>query len=472
MEFAGLAIGVAGIAIAFKGVVDTVNLFDQIFEDNGSRALALKYQIERQRLHLWGDDFKVRDEKSPLRHEPAMTRRLIAGILAEIRANHGLAARYVKHHETEIPDEDAVTESDALQIESQLIKNTQKRRKEQKQRRRFRWATKDREKFQTLVLLLLTIGQDIEIEPQPHPYEFSTAYLLSLDQDKKQQRGERVWIETRSLDHPSNAKLEANLRDRIITLSVVLSIARSPEFCIPLCLGLSRLEDGLSVDLGIVYGWPAGTDSDRAPKSLRQLLTEIDMPLLEDRYIIALKLATAISLFHATTWLHRAFRGDKILFFEDTEGQLLIYQPYITGFEYARPTGGVSADARRTGDPSLDMYYHPEVPALGFNALREVYGLGVVLFEIAFWQPLSGIITASLGKQPGEMSLPEVKQFLLSSGSALGGQVGAAYRDAVMACVRSEFGKNVEEEAGGPNFARAFFINVIRVCKVQEEVRN
>ena len=52
-ETAGLIVGAAVIALAFKGVVDTANLFDQIIEtDKSSRALTLKYEIKHWRLDL------------------------------------------------------------------------------------------------------------------------------------------------------------------------------------------------------------------------------------------------------------------------------------------------------------------------------------------------------------------------------------------------------------------------------------
>ena len=49
--------GIAGIMLAFKGVLDTYNLFDLIISnDNGSRCLALFYNIERHKVVVLGDE--------------------------------------------------------------------------------------------------------------------------------------------------------------------------------------------------------------------------------------------------------------------------------------------------------------------------------------------------------------------------------------------------------------------------------
>ena len=39
------------------------------------------------------------------------------------------------------------------------------------------------------------------------------------------------------------------------------------------------------------------------------------------------------------------------------------------------------------GVPELDLYYHPEVTK-GWSKVKDIYSLGVVLIEIAFWRPL------------------------------------------------------------------------------------
>ena len=59
-EAAGLAIGIAGLLADFKGVVDSFVLIDAIVEvDNAERYPSLKYYIERRKLDVWSDHFKL-----------------------------------------------------------------------------------------------------------------------------------------------------------------------------------------------------------------------------------------------------------------------------------------------------------------------------------------------------------------------------------------------------------------------------
>ena len=87
-----------------------------------------------------------------------------------------------------------------------------------------------------------------------------------------------------------------------------------------------------------------------------------------------------------------------------------------------------------------------------------VYNLGVVLFENALWRPLE--TKFSRDKPTTGMSASERNSFLLDSVNILGGEVGAAYRDVIQACLSGDFGDGpLESEALLPP---AFRLKVVK----------
>ena len=507
VEPVSLSIGIAGILLAFKGVIDTVNLFDLIISrDNGSRHLALKYEIERHRTTLWGDEHRAEDEKtSPLLKESRSTRTLIAGILAEMRAAHELATKYVNRYDMD-HSAAAPHESDgSLTLGSGAAINMQIRRDARVQKSKFLWATKDKAKFLEIVSRLESLNDDLynlvrsdntealanalssyllpklqnslslaalqqadtTIDPllvlsaklkvlqnEPLGDVAEKARLLALGKDFTPDRDEShsartfgtmvlpehenvarpSWVEWKSvkMDSPDGNNKEIVLR--VKALATLLSAQKPTEFRIPHCAGLltkdSKATESASVEkFGFLYEWPTGPyDQTINPSTLLDMidLENADMPLLDQRFALAYSLASAISMFHATGWLHKAFRSDNILFFSQN-GTPCITSPYITGFEYARPEKQASLEVRPTGQPALDVYYHPDVPLKGFNRRRDIYSLGVVLFEIARWAPLSKDIPEMSGRALEDMTPVEIRRYIEDSIPALGSQMGSAY---------------------------------------------
>jgi hypothetical protein len=129
------------------------------------------------------------------------------------------------------------------------------------------------------------------------------------------------------------------------------------------------------------------------------------------------------------------FRGKT----QESEWSTSIRHPYITGFDYSRPESDTSVESRPTGNPYIDLYYHPDA-INGFTRKRDIYSFGVVLFEIAVWKPLR---TRFPKTHPGpleEMTLSQMKDCLLSSVDGLGFQTGVVYRDVVKRCLTGDFG--------------------------------
>ena len=541
VESVGATIGIAGILLAFKGVVDTINLFDLIVSrDNGSRHLALKYEIERHRTTLWGDAHRAEDEEnSPLLKESKSTRTLIAGILAEMRAAHELAAKYVNRYEMDQETASAASVDGSLALGSGAVTSVKVLRDAKVQKSKVLWATKHKAKFSEIVSRMESLNNDLnglvrsdntevlanalsgyilprlenslslvalqQSDTTLDPLLVLSARIKKLQSDPLDEVAEKAkvlilgnnffpnqgqtlegrtfgsflpdhdhdniarpsWAEWKKIQlDDTNAK---ELELRVKALATILAAPKPKEFRIPPCAGLlvsnsssNAKHNAPSKQFGFVYGWPNGAyDQTIDPRALSDMIASdtMEMPLLDERFALAYSLASAISMFHATGWLHKAFRSDNILFFCEN-GMPCLKSPYITGFEYARPEKQTSLEVRPTGQPELDLYYHPDVSLRGFNRVRDIYSLGIVLFEIARWAPLSREIPETTGRSLEEMTLVEVRQWIQDSIPALGAQMGSSYRDAVETCIKGTFGSVKEED--GEALARSFLARVLK----------
>jgi hypothetical protein len=197
---------------------------------------------------------------------------------------------------------------------------------------------------------------------------------------------------------------------------------------------------------------------------------ELQMPNLEERYHLARALATSLHQLHCAGWIHRKFSSYNILFFfDEANGKVNIKQPYLCGWQYARPDGtdatrqrGIAESEGTTfamGD--LDMYVHPArlhnneftgIPR--FRKNYDIYSLGVVLMEVAFWEPI--IAFASLHNRK------EIESFVVriddygtewrkamhaAAEKELGPEMGTFYWDAVLFCLNDPRRWN-RDEAG------------------------
>ena len=549
VEPISLSVGVFGILLAFKGVVDTVNLFDLIVtRDNGSRHLALKYEIERQKTVLWGDEHGASSEQnSPLLKESKATRTLIAGILAELRAAHDLAAKYVDRYDMEQVKTAPVDIDGSMAIGGDAVTNMKVLRDARVQKSKFLWATSHKAKFTEIVMRMQSLNEDLsgltrsdnteslanalssyllpqlqnslslvalqqadttldpllvlsarlkQLQNDPMREVAGKAKILTIgddftpDNDQKlasRQYGSSKLDDDNTIAHPSWIEWKTIKTDdsnaeeialRVKALATILAAPKPKEFRIPPCGGLftstasvTNPATGPARKFGFMYRWPDSSyDPTMRPKTLRDLITseESEMPLLDDRFALAYSLASAISMFHATGWLHKAFRSDNILFFFKN-GTPCISSPYISGFESARPAKEASLEMRHTGQPELDLYYHPDVTLKGFNRVRDIYSLGVVLFEIARWAALSTDVPEATGKPLQYMTPGEIRTEIENSIPALGAQMGSSYRDAVEACIKGDFGAVANDDDDGETLARMFFARVLKrliYCKV------
>ncbi|KAK4245486.1 prion-inhibition and propagation-domain-containing protein [Corynascus novoguineensis] len=159
--------------------------------------------------------------------------------------------------------------------------------------------------------------------------------------------------------------------------------------------------------LGFVSLFPEWADEQGEPVTLHSLLqASFDseklgtIPSLGTRFLLAQRLANALYQLQCSNWLHRNLSSHQVVFFRDKHGGALRFdEPYLIGFQYSRPDDNKRGMAM---NPFSEGFRHNEefpelyLPAeFSSGVLRrykrsdDVYSIGVMIMEIAFWEPLN-----------------------------------------------------------------------------------
>ena len=145
----------------------------------------------------------------------------------------------------------------------------------------------------------------------------------------------------------------------------------------------------------MVYEKPVNVSPKMAPTSLLSLLKDVEPPSLNKRVCLAYELSRCLMYLHSVSWLHKGLRSNNVVFFEPPNDTHSLTSSTLCGFDYARPDlPDQMAEATPT-HPEHDLYRHQ-------NALEQkesrsdrsynIYSLGIILTEIAHWQPMSEIL--------------------------------------------------------------------------------
>jgi hypothetical protein len=258
--------------------------------------------------------------------------------------------------------------------------------------------------------------------------------------------GREVWIEWKTyrttLDADGFLDIDPRTLDRMERLVTVLQIPTKPkEFCVPPCLGY--FIDRKEARIGMIFQAPAHA-SLQSPRSLRELFHDPIAPLCT-RMRISKALAMWLLHLHSVRWLHKGIRSDSVLFFNHPES-LELGDPYITGFEYARTTGATGGTTKPPiGVDSRDFYVHPDYlndqRAGGYQPVFDIYSLGIVFIELAYWHPIEEILresTAESGAQTASKPGATRRQLLGRENDVLRGvesRMGRKYAAAVESCL-------------------------------------
>ncbi|KAK5662083.1 hypothetical protein OQA88_10197 [Cercophora sp. LCS_1] len=219
-----------------------------------------------------------------------------------------------------------------------------------------------------------------------------------------------VWVEWKAIgDFPVGSRKDKETALRTAALAEMLYIQKPASLYTPKCVGYF---DDRQVEGSHRYGWmfemlkPCNYDT--------QLVTLYDIlgdesrkPSLSQRVSLALKLCTTVLNLHAVNWLHKGIFSDNVVFhfndniFDQETSELISLgnydpeQPLLSGFEFSRPDGGNTT--AREANPLWDLYRWPEIQRQhpterNSRKTYDLYSLGLMLLEIAHWQPLHRIL--------------------------------------------------------------------------------
>jgi len=286
-------------------------------------------------------------------------------------------------------------------------------------------------------------------------------YLLKTSK----RTGRRVLIEF--IDYRNIVVPRVNeLLERVNTIASLRSRGTIKDmFPVLECIGYYH--DPSDFQFGIVYELPClARNTD--PKNLLQIIHDTkpraDQPSLTAKFKLSSSLVMHVHSFHTGRWLHKNICAFNIIFFPDAFDSLAecFSAPYFIGFNHSR-RNDENAFSNLAG-PEAE-YQHPvylknakkfsddpENPVRRYRQEFDYYSVGLVLLEIALWQPLRKI-TAKISGPP-----ESVQEGLLGSQiSIVKSYMGDRYGKAIQYCL----GLDVDNDRGSEVVRDEFHSRVV-----------
>lgn len=225
------------------------------------------------------------------------------------------------------------------------------------------------------------------------------------------------------------------------------SVSESTESIFPILQCHGYYHDPSRNQFGIIYQLPTEA-KNTVPISLLMMFEKTKsknlLPSLTQRYKLASALVSHVLSFHRGGWLHKSISAFNIIYFPDAFPSIAdsLASPYFIGFNHSR----VNEDDEYSTPSELGVkYQHPAyqknytrdyVDDMGNAIVRfrqefDYYSVGMVLMEIAFWQPLRLIKEDTVGS-PEEF----LEDLLKKRVSTLKRRMGDIYFAAVQYCLR------------------------------------
>ncbi|KAM0701645.1 hypothetical protein Q7P35_010554 [Cladosporium inversicolor] len=268
--------------------------------------------------------------------------------------------------------------------------------------------------------------------------------------------GRQVWIEWRSFTIESAFKRAPSREavERIERLVSLLQIPGKPhQFSVPRCLGY--FQDDSTTRFGLVFE-PASTGNQVQPISLLSCFANKKVTL-GTKVAIAQQLTQWLMYLHVVNWLHKGLRSAIILFSPENLDSTDLGKPFVTGFEFSRVANKGTTAGPTADDIQRSFYVHPDYLGykrqFGYLKTYDMYSLGVVLIEIAYWQPISDVyrsttpITRDSAGRELEPAISDIRKFRQQ---ILGGEnevlrhvsmsMGESYSAATKACLQGMSG--------------------------------
>ncbi|KAE8832552.1 hypothetical protein PTNB85_06944 [Pyrenophora teres f. teres] len=275
-----------------------------------------------------------------------------------------------------------------------------------------------------------------------------------------------IWIEWKTIEifgpRQDHSSIDAKIHSRVKKLAALLSKNnRTVRFRAPFCHGY--FIDTTESRFGLVFEKPASVPPTTEPTSLHALLTkpEMDVPSLTSRIMLMRLLAETVERLHAVDWLHKGLRSSNILLFPHNQtGDINYADPFISGFDYSRPAANDELTEPSSDNPAADIYRHPSVQSRNnredtggresYKKSFDLYSLGIVLLEIAYWKPIDAILGIDLDEAVPKDTRHVQRRLLDGEPRHLGwvrSFVGDTVEEVVRACLRGPEAFGLDRDA-------------------------
>ncbi|KAF2687144.1 hypothetical protein K458DRAFT_186425 [Lentithecium fluviatile CBS 122367] len=300
-----------------------------------------------------------------------------------------------------------------------------------------------------------------------------------------------VWIEWKTYEPPPfHTGPDEKIHERVKALAALLKENNSTNhFRAPHCLGYFIDSDPDTDEdhcrFGLVFEKPTSAHPSTQPLSLHTLLTDpkIEMPSLTDRITLMRLLSETLERLHAVNWLHKGLRSSNILFFSDCGPAEITYaDPYISGFDYSRPALNDDMTEKPPENAASDIYRHPRVQGSGgregtgtnsgFKKSYDLYSLGIILLEIAYWKPIDAILNIENLEKAKPSIIFGVRDRLLDGKEGFLRYVKSHLGNTVQAVVRAclvgprafglDEGVDEKDEVVGARLQKGFYERVVK----------
>jgi len=172
--------------------------------------------------------------------------------------------------------------------------------------------------------------------------------------------------------------------------------------------------------------------------------------MLEQRYNLAVVLASSLYTFMLVRWHHKRFISTNIAFLFARKSPFTpdLTYPFVGGFALSRPNAPGEISISGPSPEELQVYLHPDLRVKlpqeppKYTRAYDIYSFGLLLMEIGFWNTLS-LITSRKGKSSKLEPRVFREEAVGECKARLGCWMGERYRDVTLRCL------NIGNEAEG-----------------------
>ena len=211
----------------------------------------------------------------------------------------------------------------------------------------------------------------------------------------------------------------------------------------------------------VYFPLPISNSSSRQTVSLAQIVSSLSQKSQTDRFLqyerlrLARQLASAVLQFHATPLLKSAWRGEDVVFFDTAVSSASLESPHLNVQVGKHNTPGVKAISDESHVPNKESQY--------FVRNSYLFGLGVILIELALQAPLSSLRE--------DQDLPDGQEsrhtdFFVADrlSKSMATSLGPNYAKVVRKCLGCDFGEGTTD-LNDPGLQAVFYRDV--VCELE-----